>query len=160
MVHQLPVVAVAFSPDGKTLLTGCSDDVGTAGEARLWDTASGQSLAPPISFPRGVTAIAFRPDGKAVAIACGTGKPRFDGGEVFVRTLPAQASDEVERLRLQFQVWTGTELSDSAVYRPLTPQAWLLRHGMLRGSSGDRIRPTEAPAPPAAAVPQGPAVSR
>ena len=37
------VTSVAFSPDGKTMLTGCSDKT-----ARLWDAATGQPIGPPI----------------------------------------------------------------------------------------------------------------
>jgi WD40 repeat protein len=128
MVNQLPVVAVAFSPDGKTLLTGCSDDFYTTGEARLWDARSGQPIAPPRTFSRGVSAIAFRPDGQAVAAASATLSLRgSEDGEVSIWHLPAPASDDVGRLRLLFQIWTGMELRDAVVYRPLTPEAWLKR---------------------------------
>jgi WD40 repeat protein/predicted Ser/Thr protein kinase len=128
MVHKLPVVAVAFSPDSKTLLTGCADDSYTAGEARLWDATSGQPIAPARPFSEGVTAIAFHPDGQAVAIAAGTLSLRGPGdGHVFIWHLPAPTSDDVERLRLRSQVWTGMELRDMVVYRPLTPEAWLQR---------------------------------
>jgi WD40 repeat protein len=120
MVHRVPVRAVAFSPDGKTLLTGCSDDSGATGEVRLWDATSGQPLAPPRPSSQGVTAIAFRPDGQAIATASGD-------GEVSIWHLSAPASDDVERLRLRFQIWTGMELRDTVAYRSLTPEVWLQR---------------------------------
>jgi WD40 repeat protein len=55
---------VAFSPDGKTVLTGSTD-----GTARLWSASSGKELTPPLRHQgpvRAVSAVAFSPDGKAV----------------------------------------------------------------------------------------------
>ena len=42
MVHQDSVSAVAFSPDGKTILTGSLDKT-----ARLWNAADGTPAASP-----------------------------------------------------------------------------------------------------------------
>ncbi len=60
-----PVLAVAFSPDGKTALTGGEDRF-----ARLWDTATGKPL---LSLPHAevVHAVAFSPDGHSVLTGCG-----------------------------------------------------------------------------------------
>ena len=52
---------MAFSPDGKTVLTGSVD-----GTARLWDAATGQPIGPPLPHQSGVWAVAFSPDGKTV----------------------------------------------------------------------------------------------
>jgi WD40 repeat protein len=57
---------VAFSPDGKAVLTGSGDSLGETGEARLWSAATGQPLGPPLQHQGEVTAVAFSPDGKAV----------------------------------------------------------------------------------------------
>jgi WD40 repeat protein len=55
------VRAVAFSPDGKTVLTGGQD-----GSARLWDVATGQPLGAPLKRLDNVGAVAFSPNGKSV----------------------------------------------------------------------------------------------
>jgi hypothetical protein len=79
---------VAFSPDGKQLLTGCDDGV-----ARLWDAASGKLLlsfnwyttapnAQPLGNFKGVNwvkapHVAISPDGKQVLTATNGGRPRL-----------------------------------------------------------------------------------
>ena len=52
---------MAFSPDGKTVLTGSSDKT-----ARLWDAATGRPLGLPMTHQDRVSAVAFSPDGKTV----------------------------------------------------------------------------------------------
>ncbi len=59
LVHAGIVRTVAFSPDGKILLTGSYD-----GTARLWDTATGRPLGPPLGHQKFVQVVAFSPDGK------------------------------------------------------------------------------------------------
>jgi WD40 repeat protein len=61
LVHQGSVSKVAFSPDGKTMLTGSYDHT-----ARLWDSATGMPLGAPLSHQGPVVAVAFSPDGKRV----------------------------------------------------------------------------------------------
>src|SRR5436305_1774326 len=53
--------AMAFSPDGKAVLTGSADPT-----ARLWDAATGQPIGPPLEHRAAVDAVSFSPDGKAV----------------------------------------------------------------------------------------------
>ncbi|MFM8250391.1 MAG: TIR domain-containing protein [Planctomycetota bacterium] len=67
MVHDGPVFAVAFSPDGERIVTGSA-----SGLVQLWDAASGQPSGPAFP-PQGgaVTAAAFSPDGKTLATGCG-----------------------------------------------------------------------------------------
>ncbi len=51
----------AFSPDGKTVLTGSRDNT-----ARLWSAADGSPVGPPMKHADSVDAVAFSPDGKTV----------------------------------------------------------------------------------------------
>jgi WD40 repeat protein len=56
------VTAVAFSPDGTTLLTASLDAT-----ARFWDVGSGRQLGPPLHHADAVLSVAFRRDGRVVA---------------------------------------------------------------------------------------------
>jgi len=64
--HTNPVLAVAFSPDGRTLASGGDDQV-----VRLWNTtdpAHATSLGPPLTgHTNPVNAVAFSPDGHTLA---------------------------------------------------------------------------------------------
>jgi WD40 repeat protein/tetratricopeptide (TPR) repeat protein len=52
---------VAFSPDGKTIVTGCSDS-----KARLWDAITRRPIGQPLVHKLRILAVAFSPDGKTV----------------------------------------------------------------------------------------------
>ncbi len=56
------MVGVAFAPDGKVLVSGCSD-----GLLRLWDPATGKSVGQLKGHKDGLLAFAFSPDGKLLA---------------------------------------------------------------------------------------------
>ena len=53
------VTSVAFSPDGKTALSGSGDHT-----ARLWDLATGREIRKLEGHSNGVCSVAFSPDGK------------------------------------------------------------------------------------------------
>lgn len=59
--HTSVVISVAFSPDGKQVLTGSDDKT-----ARLWDTQSGKALRVLTGHVDRVRSVAFAPDGKQV----------------------------------------------------------------------------------------------
>ena len=59
--HDGPVSVAAFSPDGKTAITG-----GWDGLARLWDVKTGLPIAPPLRHGGFLRALAISPDGQTV----------------------------------------------------------------------------------------------
>src|SRR5262245_4149405 len=64
--HELPVRAVAFAPDGRSLATAAGDnrDGKLAGEIRVWDAATGQRRHTLTVESSDVNALAFSPDGR------------------------------------------------------------------------------------------------
>jgi WD40 repeat protein/tRNA A-37 threonylcarbamoyl transferase component Bud32 len=90
--HSEPVGALAFSADGQRLASASGAFV-QAGEAKIWDTASGQELLGlrGINY-RLVHGLAFDPDGSRLALA---------GGNNFVQLLMTRnESDEIQRFRV------------------------------------------------------------
>ena len=56
--HKDFVISVAFSPDGRRVLTGCVD-----GTVKVWDAVTGKEL---LTLNDGITSAAFSPDGKSI----------------------------------------------------------------------------------------------
>jgi WD40 repeat protein len=59
--HTDSVTSVAFSPDGKQVVSGSDDET-----VRLWDTTTGAALQTLEGHTDSVTSVAFSPDGKQV----------------------------------------------------------------------------------------------
>ncbi|MFN7572901.1 MAG: hypothetical protein ACK5TK_15850 [Betaproteobacteria bacterium] len=71
--HEGGAVCVAFSPDGKFVVTGGQD-----GNLRVWDVATGRSAAPLLAGHKGaVTGVAYSPDGARIVSAGVDGTLRF-----------------------------------------------------------------------------------
>ncbi len=69
--HDHEVEDVAFSPDGRRIVTASKD-----GTARLWDVATGEAVALPLRHGGTVLKAAFSPDGRFVVTACFDGTAR------------------------------------------------------------------------------------
>ncbi|MBK6997432.1 MAG: PD40 domain-containing protein [Lewinellaceae bacterium] len=64
--HSASVNSVAFSPDGKWLATGSSDET-----AKIWDWTSGKVLHTLEGHTASVNSVCFSPDGKQIATGAG-----------------------------------------------------------------------------------------
>jgi WD40 repeat protein len=71
LVHAAPVSAVAFSPDGQTVVTG-SDD----GLLLRWRRSTGETIRPPFHHSGSVRAVAFTPNGRSLLTGDGIPDPR------------------------------------------------------------------------------------
>ncbi len=60
--HAKQVLSVAFSPDGRTLASGSTDNT-----IKLWDVVSGQLLRTLTGHTNFVESVAFSPDGRTLA---------------------------------------------------------------------------------------------
>ena len=60
--HWSSVWSVSFSPDGKTLASGSSDET-----IELWDVATRENIATLIGHRSSVNSVSFSPDGKVLA---------------------------------------------------------------------------------------------
>jgi WD40 repeat protein len=74
--HTRSVNAVAFSPDGRLLLSGAGErfygaEAGHDAELTLWDARSGRKLRGFTGLKGGVNTAAFSPDGRFVAVGSG-----------------------------------------------------------------------------------------
>jgi WD40 repeat protein/serine/threonine protein kinase len=68
----IPVLSLAYAPDGLTIATGCGEfnNYTAIGYVRLRAAETGQALGQPISgAPGGVLCVAFSPDGQQLALA-------------------------------------------------------------------------------------------
>ncbi|GAC1463454.1 MAG: hypothetical protein NVSMB9_00980 [Isosphaeraceae bacterium] len=85
LVQKDVVSAVAFSPDGRLVLTGC-----TGGLAQLWNAETGKPQGEPIRPKGSVWGVAFRPDGRQFVLGCGDNSAQLRDVETgtLTRTLP------------------------------------------------------------------------
>ncbi len=95
--HKSAVLALAFSPDGKTLVSGSKD-----GSVRLWRLDSGGETLIPRAHPLGVRAVAFCSDGKRIASG---------GWDSYVRIWDAGSGRKLKEFktgsRVQAVAWSG-----------------------------------------------------
>jgi WD40 repeat protein len=130
--HRHPVWAVAFSPDGKTLLTGTRALKGLEGEVRLWDVAGGKARGEPLDERGHVRAVAFSAAGdKFLTVA-------WHGNALLRETwLEAQLWDTAKRQRLGPALRHDVKVAPARLKVPPVLTGALSREGKYILTSGE-----------------------
>ena len=168
LLHAGEILDVAFSPDGKRVLTGSRDKT-----ARLWDLLTGEFQS--FQHPDDVNAVAFSPEGKSIFTGCSDKQARLwdvatglplarplrhnnpvhavgfhpQGASLATGTLPASAQvwdtplpleGEFQRVLLWVQVKWGLELEGDETIRTLDDATRSARGEQLLKLGGPPIR--------------------
>jgi WD40 repeat protein len=123
MTHLARIRAVAFSPDGRMVLTGCAD-----GGARLWDAATGKLLGPPVRHQSPVRFVSFSPDGRTI-LTGSTDKL------IRLSQVSSPMTGGIERIKLWTTAHTGMELDEHGAVRLLNSEEWDQVRQRLQGTS-------------------------
>src|SRR5439155_23530950 len=84
VIHPLGLTQMAFSPDGRTLLTTGQDRT-----VRVWAAGTGRQLFAPLKYIEGPTTLfAFSPDARHVLVAAKVGVMLWDLADV--RPIPVR----------------------------------------------------------------------
>ncbi|MGH7222123.1 MAG: WD40 repeat domain-containing protein, partial [Gemmataceae bacterium] len=124
------ISTLAFSPDGRNILTGLWD----RHNARLWDAATGKPIGPPVHHGEAVHFVAFTPDGKRM-MSCSV------NGEFRSQQVPQPLSGDSEHIRCWVEVLTGMQLDFEGTIRDLDADALQQRRQQLSklGGSPERM---------------------
>jgi WD40 repeat protein len=121
------VDALTFSPDGRLLATLGTEAATGQAVLRLWDSASGIPVGPPIKVgPADAPSrslndaaplpLAFAPDGSLVAVA--------GGDAVRVFRIPVVTDEDMRALEARLVALTGLRLTEAGAIVPLDEEAW------------------------------------
>src|SRR5207237_554504 len=122
--HKNWVNSVAWSPDGKYVLTGSEDNI-----ARVWEASSGKPVAQLLEHKGPVKSVAWSPDGKYVLTGSRDSTARL-------WPIPAPVKCSAPQIALWLSVRTGLELDESGAVRVLDATAWQERRQQFKQLGG------------------------
>jgi hypothetical protein len=129
--HEHEVHAVAFTPDGRHVLSASLDTT-----LRIWEWRTGKLVCPPLALGGAGLSLAVTPDGKRVAV----------GG--FMKELSvfhlddwlAPAPLEPDDLCLWGEIVSGQRIEDGGGVTNLTAEEWLQRWQAFRSRHPELLR--------------------
>jgi hypothetical protein len=145
--HRAQIVDLAFSPDGRTIMTAGSGTYGTEG-IQFWDAATGRPFGKvlwtrwgQIIHAQGVSAV-FSPDSRTLLAKTAFVEPRpalkgdlhFDEARLF--EVPQPVAGGAARLRLWVEVITARELDAGGEVAELDAKTWHERWQQLQKLGG------------------------
>jgi WD40 repeat protein len=104
MSHGQAVYSVAFSPDGRYVVSGGCDQTDSSdaclqGSARVWEAATGKEITR-VTYEGPVDSVAFSPDGKTVVSAgCDQKGTFYECSQASVRIWEAGTGKEMARMK-------------------------------------------------------------
>jgi WD40 repeat protein/tetratricopeptide (TPR) repeat protein/tRNA A-37 threonylcarbamoyl transferase component Bud32 len=132
-VQGIEVHLATFSPDGRQVLTVGYDRDRRSSEARVWDSATGQPISPPLRHAREIRQALFSPDGKQVITL---------GDDAIARAWGLSgAPASPERLRDLAQMLAGRQLDPSGTLVALDARALGEGWGRFRRRYPELARP-------------------
>jgi WD40 repeat protein len=122
-------MTLAFSPDGKTLISGARRSGGT--ELRVWDVATGKERAELNGHKDFVSAVAYAPDGKTFASGSHDGTVIIWDAQTLKSKLTL-AAFQGEIVSLAYSPDSTTLLAGSTTWAGLEQQKHTLKHYEVR----------------------------
>jgi WD40 repeat protein/tetratricopeptide (TPR) repeat protein len=128
--HPDPILHVAFSPDGKFLLTAHE-----TGSAQLWDVAARKPIGPPAVLIGPIHAVAFTPNGKECLCIAADGTVRR-------WRVPAPfAEPDLGRLADRVALMTGQRMDDNQGLDSVPADEWRSLRAKLVGDGSTTLVP-------------------
>jgi WD40 repeat protein len=122
--HNDEIACVAFSPDGKRVLTGSRDRT-----AMLWDAQTGHKLREFSGYARAVSAVAFSPDGKRVLASSTDGAAALWDAESGRKLLSFPSGPEVPNRSKQWEFAVPVAFAGDPEKALIGGQLWNTRSG-------------------------------
>jgi WD40 repeat protein len=140
--HKGLVVALAYSPDGRTLAPARVD-----GSARLWDLATGKLTATLQSPAARACCVAFARDGKTLAVGYG-------GSPGLVQLIELPSLRQRVRWAANPSITRGVAFNSESSLLATAGDAWTLQVGQVTAANVNHAcQPTRRPPPRWRSVP-------